>query len=118
MVWDCYTKVLGAWQGIHIKVLGVLKYHVLCSQQNDITQDYRHYQMLKMQFWLSETKGKGLSAQNWEVGILSHSMVIISPALPPPLQSKPSHLCPVNLQLSQPVLLLPSCSCIIYFSTA
>lgn len=99
-----------------------MKSHALCSQQNDVTQDYRHYQVPKVEFWHSETEGKGFSAQDREVVALSHSAEaaaaascgIIYVAPPPPSQTTPSHLCPEDLQLPPwGSRSLPSCSCVI-----
>lgn len=55
-VWLNNHHVPGAQPGIHIQIVNVFKRHFLCPQQNDdITQEYRHYQKLTMESWFSET---------------------------------------------------------------
>lgn len=76
--------VPGAQHDIHIQILNVLKHHFLCPPQNDdVTQDYRHCQKLKMELWFSVTERKGPSALDWELGDLNQPLAFksISPVL-------------------------------------
>lgn len=59
-VWLNNHRVPRAQPGIHMPIGNIFKRHFFCPQQNDdITQEYRHYQKLAMESWFSETGGKG-----------------------------------------------------------